>query len=39
MSAGERGEIFGKMIKEMWIHNGTIKSLSGDLRRDNVLLH
>lgn len=36
---GRGGEIFGKMIEEMWIQNGSIKSLSGDLRRDNVLLH
>ena len=39
VSAGERGEVFGKKMKEMWIQNGSIKSLSGDLRNDNVLLH
>lgn len=36
---GRGGEIFGKKMKEMWIQNGSIKSLSGDFRRDNVLLH
>lgn len=34
-----RGERFFGKMKEMWIQNGSIKSLSGDLRRDNVLLH
>lgn len=39
MSAGEGEESFAVMMKEMWIQNGSIKSLSGDLRWGDVLLH